>query len=213
MPRRPAPARPRPIRARRRACPPNPRPRPWASAPPLVGGRGQPARRGSAPTPTSRYAQVSRSQVTLPHVFPATPGVAPRNQASWLRPRPRLMDKVTIHNPSTSPGYGPILPASFRTFAHKERLSFNSPKRLFGHCCDQSSLWLQPVGILDSSLVIFCLLDTGPSQVNSAIPNWDSCHLKSGVQADLYSLILPDGLSPVYNPTQSPPDWCLFPQT
>ena len=26
---------------------------------------------------------------------------------------------------------------------HKQGLIFNSPKRLFGHCCDQSSLWLQ----------------------------------------------------------------------
>lgn len=115
-----APPHPRPP-----APNPRPPPRPPAQSSPTavdlraaIGRGAGPTRpRGSAATPTFRYAQVSRSQVSRPLVFPATSGVAPRNQANWLGPRPRLMGKVTTHNPSTSPGYGPILPASFRTFA------------------------------------------------------------------------------------------------
>lgn len=148
-PRSPAPARSGPIRARRRARPPNPRPPPppqrrhWPG-----GGAGRP-RRGSARTGGARSAPASRSQVSLPQVcfLPPPPNAggptrAGSPPAGGVEP-PR--SQLRTHPPAQVTAQ-PSQRPSAHLFHPKQSLSSKSPKRPFGHCLLGSGLSLATTG-------------------------------------------------------------------
>lgn len=113
----PRPCPPAPIRARRRARQPNPRPLPRTSAPPLVRGRGRPVRRGSEPTRRSRSSQVSRSQTSLSqvflHVLPFRPQPGCASGRVLTKGGVELLRSNAAHLPAQV--YSPKQPALLRT--------------------------------------------------------------------------------------------------